>query len=126
MTRVIISEDCGNSPKNILVQELTIALGKGNTKFLLKNVTDDVRWNILGDKVIQGKDRFAEALEESKNDPALELTIHHVATHGKAGAVNGTTKFKNNKTRAFCNVYEFSNAKGTSVREITSYVIEIK
>jgi hypothetical protein len=53
------------------------------------------------------------------------MIMHHIATHGKAGAVNGTTKLKNGKTRAFCDVYEFSGAKGTSIKEITSYVIEI-
>ena len=125
MTKVIIGEDCGNSPKNIFVQELTIAFAKADSRFLLKNVTDDVRWNILGDQVIQGKDDFAEALEERKNNKAAELTILHIATHGKAGAADGRTKFKNGKIHAFCNVYEFNNTKGTSVKEITSYVIEI-
>jgi ketosteroid isomerase-like protein len=126
MTRIIIDEDCGNSPKNIFVQDFTIALAKGDSKFILNHITDDVRWEVVGDKVMQGKDRFAEALEERKNDQALELTIHHVATHGKAGAVNGRMKFKNKRTHAFSNVYEFSNTKGTSIKGITSYVIEIR
>jgi len=56
----------------------------------------------------------------------VELTIRHIATHGKAGAVVGNLKFKNGKTSAFCDVYEFSNTKGTSVQEIPSYEIEIK
>ena len=57
MTRVITSEDCGNSPKNIFVQDLTIALTKRDSKFILDNVTDDIRWNIVGDKLIEGKDK---------------------------------------------------------------------
>jgi hypothetical protein len=126
MTKVIVSEDCGNSPKNIFVQELTIAMTKGDTKFLLQSVVDEVRWNVPGDKVIQGKDRLTEALEERKNDPALELIIQHIATHGKTGTVDGQIKFKGGKTHAFCNVYEFSNSKGNSVKEITSYIIEVK
>lgn len=126
MTRVITSEDCGNSPKNIFVQDLTIAFAKRNSKFILGNVTDDIRWNIVGNKLIQGKDNFAEALEQKKNEKVEELTMQHVATHGKAGAVNGTTKSKNGKTYAFCDVYEFSNTKGTAVKEMTSYVIEIR
>lgn len=126
MTRIIVSEDCGNSPKNIFVQELTIAFAKGDAKFILGNVTDDIRWNIVGNRLIQGKNDLAEALKRMKNDKVVELAIHHVATHGKAGAVDGSTKLKDGKTRAFCAVYEFSGTTGTRVREITSYVIDIK
>ena len=126
MTKVIIGEDCGNSPKNLFVQDLTVAFVKGDARYLLKKVTADVRWNILGDQVIQGGDHFADMLEERKRDRATELTILHIATHGKAGAADGRIRFKNGKILAFCNVYEFINTKGTSVREITSYVIEIK
>ena len=124
MTKVITSEDCGNSPKNIFAQDLTIAISKGDSKFLLDKVTDDIRWNRVGNKLIQGKNDFAKALEQMKKEKAVQLTVHHVATHGKAGAVNGTGKLKNGKTYAFCDVYEFSNAKAVAVREITSYVIE--
>jgi hypothetical protein len=125
MMRVIIGEDCGNSPKNIFVQEITIALAKGDLQSVLNRVTDDIRWSVVGDRVIEGGDRFAEALQEKKNDKALELNIDHVATHGKTGAVDGRIRFKN-KTLAFCHVCGFSNAKGDAIKEITSYVIEIK
>jgi len=122
MTKIIISEDCGNSPKNIFVQKLTIALASSAVNSVLNHVTDDIRWDVVGDKVIQGKDHLAEALD--KAEKVMELTIYHVATHGKAGAVNGTRKLKNNQTQAFCHMYEFGNAKGTSVKEIISYVIK--
>jgi len=126
MTKVIVGEDCGNSPKNIFLKNLTIAFAKRDSKFILGNVSEDFRWNIIADKLIQGKDNFAETLEWMKNDKAIELSIHHIATHGKSGFVNGTIKLKNKKTNTFCDVYEFRNTKGTAVKEITSYVIEIK
>lgn len=126
MTRIIIGEDCGNSPKNIFVQDLTIAFAKGDSKFLLDNVTDDIRWNKVGDELVEGKYKFAEALKNLKENKAVQLTVQHVATHGKAGAVNGRIILRNGRTRAFCDVYEFSNAKGTAIKEITSYIIETK
>lgn len=125
MTRVIIGEDCGNSPKNIFVQEITIALAKGDVKSVLNSLTEDIRWNIVGDRVLQGTEQFVEALQAKKNEKVVELNIHHIATHGKAGAVDGTLKFEN-RSLAFCYVYEFSNAKGIAIKEITSYIIEIK
>jgi hypothetical protein len=53
------------------------------------------------------------------------MSYLHVATHGKAGAVNGVAKLKGGKIRAFCDVYEFSGVKGTSLKEINSYWIDI-
>ena len=126
MTKVILREDCGNSPKNILVQDLTIALVKGDTKFILKKVTDDIRWNLVGDRLVAGKEKIREILKQMKNHEATELALYHIATHGQSGAADGTIKFKNGKTIAYCNIYEFNNTKGTLIREISSYEIELK
>jgi hypothetical protein len=117
MTKIIVGEDCGNSPKNILLQNLTIAFGK---------VTDDFHWNIVGNQLIQGKDDFAKALQRKKTDKVVEMAVHHIATHGKCGAANGTTKLKNGQTLTFCDGYELKDMKGALVKEITSYIIEIK
>jgi len=126
MTKVIIGEDCGNSPKNIFLTNLTTAFAKGDANFILSSVAEDIRWNIVGDRLIEGRDDFARALEQMKTNKLVELTIQHVVTHGKAGAVNGTTKSKNGRSHAFCDVYEFANTKGTIVKEITSFVVPIK
>jgi len=126
MTKVIVSEDCGNSPKNIFIKDLTVAFAKGNSKFLLNSVTDDIRWNIIGDQQIRGKENFSKALKQMGQNKTEELTVQHIATHGKAGAVNGVMRLKSGRTYAFCDMYEFKDTKGTGVKEITSYVIEIK
>ena len=124
--KVIIGKDCGNSPKNIFIQELTIALAKGDLRSVLDRLTVDIRWNIVGGGVVQGKDPFIEALQERKNDKPVELILDHVATHGRAGAVDGRIRFKNKNPQGFCHMYEFSNARGDAVKEIISYIIEIK
>jgi hypothetical protein len=124
MTKIIIGEDCGNSPKNIFIQKFTIAFAQMDTKFLVGNVTDDIQWNIVGDRLIRGKDDFAGALLGMKS--AKEITILHIATHGKSGAADGNLKFISGRTFGFCDVYEYNNAKGDKIKAITSYVIEIK
>lgn len=126
MTKVIVGEDCGNSPKNIFLKELTAAFAKGDSKYILAHVTDDIHWNILGYGFIEGKDDFADALKQMKNIKVKVVTIHHIATHGKSGFVNGTTQLNDGKSSTFCDVYEFSNTKGSAVKEITSYVIALK
>jgi hypothetical protein len=76
--------------------------------------------------ILMSSDPLAEKVRAQETAEAKTVTIHHVVTHGKAGAVNGTMKLKDGRSRQFCDVHEFTNAKGTSVRAITSYVIESK
>ena len=126
MTKIIKSDDCGNSPKNLLVEGISIALTLGDGKSLSGTITDDIRWSMIGSHELQGKESFNARLEQVTNDKVTEIVIQHVATHGKAGAVNGTKKLKSGKAYAFCDVYEFSGVKGTHIQDITSYVIELK
>lgn len=125
MTKIIRSEDCGNSPKNKFIENIEIAMAKNDTDFLLSAIDSDIHWHIIGQKSVQGKNEFLETLTEIfQSSEVTEITINHVMTHGKAGAVNGSRKHKNGKTFQFCTVYVFSNAKGTSIKEITHYAIE--
>lgn len=126
MTKVIVGEDCGNSPKNRFLKELTAAFAKGDSKYILAHVTEDIRWKILGYGSIEGKDDLTNTLKQMKSLKVNTVTIHHIATHGKAGFVNGTTLLEDGKMSTFCDVYEFSNAKGSAVKEITSYVIALE
>ena len=125
MIKIVRSKDCGNSPKNKFVEELEIALAKRDVEFLLNSVTDDIHWNIVGQKSVRGRDAFLEALKRiPRPSEVTEIFIKHVVTHGKAGSVNGVCRRKDGKTYGFCTVYEFGNAKGANVREITHYEIE--
>lgn len=126
MTKVIVGEDCGNSPKNIFLKEMTAAFAKGDAKYLLAHVTDDIHWKILGYGSVEGKEDFANALQQMKIIKVKSVTIHHIATHGKSGFVNGTTQLDDGKMSTFCDVYEFSNTKGSAAKEITSYVIALE
>lgn len=126
MTRVIIAEVCGNSPRNIFLEKLTIAFAKVEAEWILENVTEDVRWNIIGEELVSGKAEAAARLERMAVEEVEELTVSHVATHGRAGAVDGMLKMKNGERLAFCHVCEFTRAGGTQVRGITSYVIKTK
>jgi hypothetical protein len=126
MTKVIVSEGCGNSPKNTFVEKLVIAIAKGDSKFMFASITEDIRWNFVGGRLIEGRENFVEAFEQMKKNKALELSIDHIATHGKSGAADGKIKMESGKTFGFCDVFEFNGVKAQGIRSITSYVIEIK
>ena len=125
MLDVTVNTSCKNSPKREFLKDWNIAFVEGNSAFVLDSVSDDVTWNMVGDKVTQGKEAFEQALAEMKSDKATALTLGKIVTHGKEGAVNGVIVTEDGKHDAFCDVYEFTKTTGTILKSIVSYVIEI-
>jgi len=107
------------------LKEFNIAFAKGNLKFLAESVTDDINWNIIGDKKVEGKNKFTEELEKMKSKKASELILDQILSHGKEGAANGIIKMQNGREYAFSDFYIFNGAKGAKIKSIASYVIEI-
>lgn len=122
MTEIIRSQDCGNSPKNQLVENLSIALLTNELKNQSDLVTEDVKWNKVGGKSLHGREVILNELDTISGHSILKLIVVHAITHGKSGAVNGEVQYESS-TEGFCFVFEFANAKGKSVRQITSYHI---
>lgn len=125
MTKIVSSSNCGNSPKMEFIKKFNIAFAKANINFISESITDDIIWNIIGNKKIEGKEKFVEELEKMKNHKAVELILEQILSHGKEGAANGVMKMKNEKQYAFSDFYVFKGAKGEKIKSITSYVIEI-
>lgn len=125
MTKITVGADCGNAPKREFLKEINIAFAKGNADFLTASVTDTIVWNIIGDRIIEGKETFKQELEKMKAEKVSELILDRILTHGKEGAVSGVMKMQNGRTYAFSDFYEFSGAKGVRVKSISSYVIDI-
>lgn len=125
MTRIISRPNCGNSPKMEFIKQFNIAFAKGDATFLTNNVTDDIIWNIIGDKKIVGIEAFTVELEKMQSLKTSELIINQILSHGKEGAANGVMIMENGNKYAFSDFYIFQGAKGEKIKAITSYCIEI-
>ena len=117
MAQVKRSTDCGNSPKNRMVEDIAIALDTGDSDFLSAILDSGAVWNYVG-----GTATTPEAIlkQISAVKTPASLTVDHVTSHGKVGAVNG--KVRRGKTeQRFCHVIEFTSVKCNQVRRIESY-----
>lgn len=124
--KIECEENCGNSPKKILLKELSIASATNDIDFCMNWMRDDILWEIVGDKQIQGKDDFEHELNRMKDRKVQELRIHNIITHGNTASLNGTLILSDDKKIAFCNVYNFSGfGKNAKIKRITSYVIPL-
>ena len=98
-------------------------MARGDETAARERITDGIEWHAVGRRPVVGADEFCRAF--SRYGPASALSIEHVISHGRSGAVNGIVAF-GEKRRAFCHVYEFSNARGARVSSLTSYSLPLK
>lgn len=117
------SDDCGNSPKNKFIEELSIAFITGDIGFIEKSITEAAKWKIIGRTIINGKVNIINEISNNKEVKINELSISHVVTHGKSWAVNGFLKLSDKTLADFCMFFEFTGAKGDLVKEINTYLI---
>lgn len=107
------------------LRQFNIAFAEGNVGFLTDNVAQDIVWDIIGDKKIEGNEAFKEELEKMQSTKVTELILNQILSHGKEGAVNGLMTMENGNQYAFSDFYVFQSTKGEKVKAITSYCIEV-
>jgi len=112
MTRITRSPDCGNSPKNKLVEDLAIALEMGTPDFGV--LADDVRWNRADGHCLSGHAAVADGI--AGTTAPGELVIERVSSHGKVGSALGRAD-----NRPFAHFFEFASAAAKAVVRIDSF-----
>lgn len=122
MTKLTIAPDCRNSPKKEFLKTFNESFASGNATFICSHVSEDITWEIHGDKSIKGKQNFTNEIHAMKHTIADELIIHSIITHGKEASVNGEIKM-GKSIYAFCDVYQFTSAASTQINEfnLTSF-----
>ncbi len=124
MTKITVTPDCGNAPRKQFLKDFNIAFATGDADFIIRHVSEDIRWNIYGDKRIESKGDFAKEIDAMKEYTADEVVIHSIITHGREAALNGEMKM-GDKTYAFCDVYHFTSTTGNIITQMDSYVVLI-
>ncbi|MBQ2262129.1 MAG: hypothetical protein II336_12245 [Loktanella sp.] len=117
MTQIQGSKDCGNSPKNQFVQDVSVAMECGEA--MPEAFSEEVTWEQTATQLMSGKNALLEYLG-SRPKPA-SITVLHAISHGKVGSANGEVTLANGHTRRFCHVFEFTNTKANCISVVKSY-----
>src|SRR5699024_9274251 len=122
---VTYPKDCGNAPKKLVLRDFHIAVAQNDIDFISEQLTDDSKWELIGQQQIEGKQNMLEAIEQMGHRKILKLEIDHIITHGKITSINGHWTLDNEETYAFCHVHVFNNfSKQAKIKKTTSYVIQ--
>lgn len=115
--------------KEEFLRKVNQAFVDGDRDFLLDAISDDICWDIVGEKMVSGKIEFSEALEQMQELPPIEINIHNVVIQELSAVVTGIVVGRNHvgqkKNFGFCDVYELKQDEKLKIDKMTSYVIDI-
>ena len=124
-TKIIIHDDCGNSPKAQFIKEFNKAFAQPDKEFILGCFAEDATWRMVGGTSWTGKESLAKAIDSMGDESATELEINTIISHGKYCAASGSISYANGTKIEFCDMYEFSShAKDAKIQFLTGYAIE--
>lgn len=116
--------------KEEFIRNFNEAFSKNDLDFILNNMSEDIVWNFVGEKIIQGKDEVREFLEPMSRIKTLEMELLQIISREQSAAGNGRMKIKEPsgeiKSFGFADFYEFDGSKVPRISKMTSYVVAIK
>ncbi len=124
MSKINIQPDCGNSPRKLFLKDFNIAIAKGDTHYLDDNISDTIEWEIIGQSIVKSKEEYLAGIPGHKLWKVKELVIDAIITHGPDASVSGQIITKDNSTFAFCDIYKFKGAGGTTINSIRTFLIQ--
>ena len=125
MPKITVNADCGNSPKKELLRDLNIAFARADVEGILAFFSDDIRWQVIGEADLRGKEAVRGALEAMNDVVTRELVIYSIITNGREGVVNGVITTEQGGSVAFCDVCQFASTSGQKIKSMASYTIDL-
>jgi ketosteroid isomerase-like protein len=110
--------------KQILLEANT-HVAKGDHEGFLSFCTDDIRYNFVGDKILQGKEALRSYMEEAYVEPP-EFDVENLIAEGDFVTAIGKISMKDESGKtinySYCDVWRFRDGK---MADLKAFVIEI-
>lgn len=112
------------------IKEIAIAFSGGQFETTYPHISDDVKWNIVGDKILIGKTdvmKFCDQTAKYFSEVTTKFNMSNLVLGDNCVAIDGTAEFinKDNKITfvSSCDIYRFDDGK---LKQINSYCITVK
>jgi len=111
--------------KNDILKNFNEAFAKSDLKSIIQYVTDDIKWDMKGDKVVEGKEEFAEYIKRMASPDPMDFDIESIIHSGQTAIAQGRMITADGKNYSFCDICTFDDAEDRKIKKLTSYVVEI-
>ncbi len=116
--------------KENYIREINKAFEESNIEFLLGCVTEDIKWDVIGERIIYGTEDFQYFLHKMENAGAMKIKINEIISKGNKSFVEGLVELNHEpgkkKTYAFCDVYVFDENESDKINELRTYITLLK
>ncbi len=101
-----------------IVKKINKVFLKGNAETVSAFIDDNIKWNIVGMPVIEGKKEFLETLKELHLENFSSNKIKNIVAEGEFVVVESSGKMAGNY---FCDIYQLKDEK---IQGLTSYIVD--
>src|SRR5215204_3339636 len=106
-----------------LLKKISEEFAKGNLRFSEAYLAEEIKWNILGDDTVVGKEQVLELTKMAQLESFPVIKIKNIISEGNYVVIESTGEAKTIKgnpyNQVYCEVYRFDNEK---LQEITTYL----
>lgn len=108
-----------------IVDKINETFTKGDTEGFLSYCADDVKWNMVGETSVTGKESVRQFMAHMEGCEPPSFTVDAMAADGEYVAAQGDMTMKDENGNVndyrYCDFYRFSDGK---IVELNSYVIK--
>jgi ketosteroid isomerase-like protein len=106
-----------------LLKKISEEFARGNLSFFEAYLAEDIKWNILGEETIVGKEKVLELSKMTQLQSFPVIKIKNIISEGDFVVIESTGEAKTTEgktyNQVYCEVFRFDNEK---LQEITTYL----
>jgi ketosteroid isomerase-like protein len=106
-----------------LLKKISEEFARGNLSFFEEYLAEDIKWNILGEVTIVGKEQVLQLSKMTQLQSFPVIKIKNIISEGDYVVIESTGEAKTiegkSYNQVYCEVFRFDNEK---LQEITTYL----
>jgi ketosteroid isomerase-like protein len=108
---------------SIDIKKISEEFAKGNLAFASAYLSEDIKWNILGQDPVVGKNEVLEVSKMQQLESFPDITIKNIISEGNFVVIESTgkatTKGGKPYNQTYCEIFRFEDEK---LQELTTYL----
>ena len=108
-----------------IVEKVNASFLEGNSEGFLSFCSDDIKWTMIGEKHVEGKQEIREWMKDMDGTEPPKFTVDNMVAEGDVVVCSGNMTMNDKEGKAvpygYCDIYKFRDGK---IVELNSYMVK--